>query len=116
MAALTSQDMRANDVLSPAVQSSHRLTHTYPYIISPQDGYFEMLGLQLGATSKDSIADAAVVDDMTAEWEDLQLYLTEITQHQAMYHVPLASHSVAKNQPCRMYCQHGLLQDELSCG
>ena len=58
--------------------------------------FFEVLGHQLGGRSQEEIAIAAVLDDMTAEWEDLEQYLADITQQQAMEHVPLATRNVVK--------------------
>ena len=69
----------------------------YPHIILPDaNEMLEALGRRLGAPTKEQLAIAATIDDMTAEWEDLELYLADITQQQAIDHVPLATRRVVK--------------------
>ena len=51
-----------------------------------------MLGAHEGAPSKEELAAASALDDMTADWEYLEHYLASIMPETATGHVPLVNH------------------------
>lgn len=84
--------------------------HSYPQMFTVE-GFFQMLGVQEGAPSKEELAAAAVYDSMTADWEALEDYLISITPLTALHHIPLRRLCIEQQNLSHMI---PLLQRELA--